>query len=176
MQKQLLFRQKKFSKCTFDIFPTADFQEVIDTLDELSFPNLAKSKDHIVYAILELISNSIRAHKERSIAKSLNLQFIYDTEGLIVTLKDHGGGFDTSKLPYDFFKPIEEVDINSDSFQSYREENGYQRFGMGLVIARKTFHSLRLSFYNEDEEFSAWRPTETVGSKFVLSVRYDYGA
>jgi anti-sigma regulatory factor (Ser/Thr protein kinase) len=172
MSIQLQFRKKKFSRCKFDIYPSADFQEIIDTLEELEFINLNASKDHIIYALLELISNSIRAHKEQARMQSIELTLQYNEGGLEIQIKDTGGGFDLSRLPYDFQTPVQQLDINSKSFQNYREENGYQRFGMGLIIARKTFDHFSINFHNNHEEFSQWNPQICKGTLFRLFSAY----
>ena len=55
---------KEGSDVRIRIHPRTDFREILKTLNALRFPRQVKNQEDIKYAILELISNSQRAHRE----------------------------------------------------------------------------------------------------------------
>jgi len=72
--------------------------------------------------------------------------FRVDDGQLTVTIRDFGGGFDPASLPYDLEEDVRKVDPQGPAFQEYQARNHYQRFGMGLLVARRVFPGFSLSF------------------------------
>jgi anti-sigma regulatory factor (Ser/Thr protein kinase) len=144
------YRQKKYKQLQFTFSTKVSFEKILATLNEVSFNGSTRNDEQAVYAILELISNSLRAHREKKIREKIVLKIHTDGERVLVKLKDKGGGFDPSHLPYDINLPVEEIDPVSESFDSYRQKHDYKRFGMGLLLARKIFPGFKLSFVDEN--------------------------
>ncbi len=126
--------------------------------------------ESIIYSVLEVINNSLRAHRENNISEKITSLFVIHEDGLYIQIKDSGGGFDPSILPYDINGSYEDIDFNGSQFSKYREDNGYLRFGMGLFLAKKTFSSLRLLFVDKDKNFIDWNPEGVKGTCIELEI------
>ena len=61
------FRSRQSDQVTVNIHPEAEFREVLQTLESIHFPDFVANAENIKYAVLELISNSLRAHKENNV-------------------------------------------------------------------------------------------------------------
>jgi anti-sigma regulatory factor (Ser/Thr protein kinase) len=133
---------------------------------------------HIRFALLELVNNSLRAHRSESVEDPIFLEFqIIQNQsdignanqiGLRIVLEDHGRGFDPSDLPYNLYGPVDTVDLQSDSFQLYREMHNQQRFGMGLFVTKRTFDSFRLEFIDFNENTTPYNPGKIRGTRISL--------
>jgi anti-sigma regulatory factor (Ser/Thr protein kinase) len=152
------------------INPHADFREVIRTLDAIVIPPSRVSVEHIRFAILELLNNSIRAHREKGESRNIWIDLSALEGRFMVSVRDFGGGFDTTKLPYDLAADPQRLDLHSTSFQEYQKHNGYKRFGMGIYVARKTFDEFRLVFLDERDQPMAFLPGKTAGTLITLAV------
>jgi anti-sigma regulatory factor (Ser/Thr protein kinase) len=150
--------------------PQADFREVIRTLEAIVIPPSRVSGEHIRFAILELLNNSIRAHREKSEPRDIHIDMTAVDGQLVVAIRDFGGGFDTKKLPYELEEDPALLDLHSASFDEYQKKNGYKRFGMGIYVAKKTFDAFRLVFLDDRDQPSPWIPGATVGTLITLSV------
>jgi anti-sigma regulatory factor (Ser/Thr protein kinase) len=153
-----------------NISPDAEFNEILDILNEISVSNPSVQLEQIIYAILELLNNSLRAHRELGSTKKIHLVFLLEGNYFSVRLQDWGGGFDPKVLPFDIEANIEDIDINGSDFVAYREKNGYRRFGMGFYIVRKTFSRFRLSFRDTEGRETSWEKGKTAGTCIDLSL------
>ena len=152
------------------INPHADFREVIRILDAIVIPPFRVSGEHIRFAILELLNNSIRAHREKGESRDIWIDLSALDGRFMVSVRDFGGGFDTRKLPYDLNADPRSLDLHSASFEDYQKQNGYKRFGMGIYVARKTFDEFRLVFLDERDQPTPYRPGITAGTLITLAV------
>ena len=152
------------------INPHADFREVIRILDAIVIPPFRVSNEHIRFAILELLNNSIRAHREKGESRDIWIDLSALDGRFMVSVRDFGGGFDTSKLPYDLAADPRSLDLHSASFEEYQKQNGYKRFGMGIYVARKTFDEFRLIFLDERDQPMTFHPGKTAGTLITLAL------
>jgi len=168
MVEYLIFCGKNYKTVRLHIQSDADFNDILTELNEIEIATIEISSEQIMYAILELINNSLRAHKEKNVDKKILTQFSADDGNLYIKIQDWGGGFDISGLPYDLNELIDNVDTNSETFQEYREEHGYMRFGIGLYIVKKTFDSFRLFFIDENLKPAVWESGNVKGTNIEL--------
>jgi anti-sigma regulatory factor (Ser/Thr protein kinase) len=150
--------------------PQADFRQVIHTLEEIVLPPVRVNEEHVRFAVLELLNNSIRAHREKGEDRDISIDLTISDGRLVVTIRDFGGGFDTGKLPYSLEADPARLDLHSAEFEEYQRVNGFKRFGMGIYVAKKTFDEFRLVFLDGRDQPMSWKPGETVGTLIVLSV------
>jgi anti-sigma regulatory factor (Ser/Thr protein kinase) len=150
--------------------PQADFRQVIHTLEAIVLPPVRVNEEHVRFAVLELLNNSIRAHREKGEPRDISIELTISDGRLVVTIRDFGGGFDTGKLPYALEADPARLDLHSPEFEEYQKKNGFKRFGMGIYVAKKTFDEFRLVFLDERDQPMMWRPGETVGTLITLSV------
>lgn len=171
MPSYIRYREKMYRAVRLHIRTDSDFNDILNELNELVIPEAPISGEQIIYAILELINNSLRAHKEKSIRKKILAEFSITSDmHLQITIQDWGGGFDTSGLPYDLNGDPDSVDTNSETFQNYREEHGYMRFGIGLYVVKKTFDSFHLYFIDEDRNPVSWESGKAAGTCIELQL------
>jgi anti-sigma regulatory factor (Ser/Thr protein kinase) len=153
--------------------PLADFREVIRALESIVIPPFRVSDEHIRFAVLELLNNSIRAHRERNEPREILIDITVTDGVLVVAIRDFGGGFDTARLPYELSADARQLDLQSAAFKEYQEKNGYKRFGMGIYVAKKTFDELRLVFLDHRDRPGAYAPGSTVGTLITLTVKME---
>jgi anti-sigma regulatory factor (Ser/Thr protein kinase) len=146
---------------------------VIRTLEAIIIPPFRVSDEHIRFAILELLNNSIRAHREKNEPRDIMIDLTATDGLLVVAIRDFGGGFDTKRLPYNLNEDPRSLDLHSAAFQQYQEKNGYKRFGMGIYVAKKTFDELRLVFLDDHDRPIPFTPGGTVGTLITLTVSMD---
>ncbi len=138
---------KKYKSILLRINRNTDFSAILREFHNIYFFGIDEKKlENIRYSLLELVNNSIRAHKERDEDGDITLRFTMTPEELIIALEDRGGGFDKKNLPYDLDQEVKHIDINNQDFLEYRERHGYHRFGMGLLITKRTFDAFILKF------------------------------
>ena len=87
---------------------------------------------------------------------------------LVVAIRDFGGGFDPTRLPYDLDADPPTLDLHSPSFEEYQKQNGYKRFGMGIYVAKKTFDEFRLVFLDQQDRPAPWAPGQVAGTLITL--------
>ena len=150
--------------------PQADFRQVIRTLDAIVLPPVRVHEEHVRFAVLELLNNSIRAHREKGEQRDISIDLAISDGKLVVTIRDFGGGFDTSKLPYALEDEPSRLDLHSAQFEEYQRRNGFKRFGMGIYVAKKTFDDFRLVFLDHRDQPMSWKQGETAGTLIILSV------
>ncbi|MFO7850104.1 MAG: ATP-binding protein [Spirochaetia bacterium] len=145
-----------------------DFKKILNKLNDVYIPECGVTREQAVYAVLELLNNSLRAHRERGETTPIYLHFSIGKEGLEVYLQDWGGGFDVSSLPYDLNKNPEEINIHNEEFESYRREHRYKKFGLGLYLAKKTFHNFSLYFIDGNGSVTDWENGDIAGTVILL--------
>ena len=163
------FQSKQSEQVTVNIHPETDFREILQTLESIRFPDFITNAENIKYAVLELISNSLRAHREKKVDKQVIAVFRAKDTKVDIEVKDFGGGFDPKNLPYPLEAPPETIDQTSDAFEEYQEKHKYLRFGMGLLVTKKTFPFFQLSFFDEEDKPVQWGETEVIGTVVRVS-------
>jgi anti-sigma regulatory factor (Ser/Thr protein kinase) len=163
------FQSKQSDQVTVTIHPNAEFREVLLTLESIRFPDFVENAENIKYAVLELISNSLRAHKEKNVDKKVIAVFRAVDSKIDIEVKDFGGGFDPKELPYPLEAPADTIDQTSDAFERYQEKHNHLRFGMGLLISKKTFPNFEVMFFDETEQSVQWGHSTVIGTMIRLS-------
>lgn len=151
------------------IDPAEDFREILRTIDSLHFPDFVANPDNLRFAVLELISNSLRAHREISSDDRIRVDFRSRDRHIEIEIRDFGGGFDPACLPYDLAGDPAGVDCNSCAFEEYRVRYENRRFGMGLLVARKTFPGFALRFFDHQHRAVRWGEASILGTLIHLS-------
>lgn len=165
----LCYKEKKYRSLRLKFSTRVPFQKILHSLNSISFNGTLPNDEQAVYAILELINNSLRAHREQKIEEQISLHLRAQEERIHIRLKDHGGGFDPNRLPYDIHADAGTVDTNGQAFEAYREAYEYHRFGMGLLLAKKIFPGFKLRFYDPQGTFPQWKKETTLGTLIELS-------
>jgi hypothetical protein len=165
------FQNKQSEQVTVTIHPAADFREILKTLESITFPDFVVNAENIKYAVLELISNSLRAHRENRIDKQVVAVFRSEDTKIDIEVKDFGGGFDPGRLPYPLDAPADKVDLTSDAFEEYQKKHRYARFGMGLLVTKKTFPLFQVTFFDEEGRRVQWGEREVTGTVVRVSTK-----
>jgi len=173
MIQNILFNKKPYKKIVMKIKPQADFNDLLAAVSMVTIEGRDIESDHILYAVLELLNNSLRAHREKKVEKSIHTEFSLDDNSLKICVQDWGGGFDPSSLPYNMETTPESIDIHGKDFQKYREENDYKRFGIGILVCKKTFSRFNLYFIDEEFNTVTWDTGRTAGTCVELSLGAD---
>jgi anti-sigma regulatory factor (Ser/Thr protein kinase) len=151
----------------------APFHEILKQVNGLTIPESPHDDEHTRYAMLELINNSLRAHREKGIKEKIRTELRVEDDILNISITDKGGGFDISHLPFNIREPADEIDTNSNSFQLYREKNQYKRFGMGLIVAKRLFPVFDINFYDESGKDIPYNPEKVVGTRIDMKIRWN---
>jgi anti-sigma regulatory factor (Ser/Thr protein kinase) len=146
-----------------------DIRDTLAIIRKLRFPETGMTDEQLSIALIELVTNSLRAQAERHAREPVLMDIRSDALELAVEVTDHGGGFDLAALPFDLNKPVEDIDPTAAPFSEYRRIHRYARFGMGLVLVRRTFQFFRLAFVDSLGRELAWPSPEIVGT--VISLR-----
>ncbi len=149
-----------------------EFRHIVEDFGTLRFPPIGVNHDLIGFALLELISNSIRAHRERSVLEPVMVTFTASDEELAITVLDAGRGFNPSLLPYDLEASIDTVDLMGDAFAAYRDRNGNRRFGMGIYSVKKIFPRFSLTFIDRAGQPCPWYSGIVKGTRIDLGIGY----
>jgi anti-sigma regulatory factor (Ser/Thr protein kinase) len=148
-----------------------EFKKILDTLEEIRLPDMGTKQQNMKYAVLEMVNNSIRAHRENNIDKPICIILAYDFPSLTIEVKDCGPGFNPGNLPFSLEDNPLQIDVKSKAFLEYRERNNYLRFGMGLYVVRKTFPIFRLAFLNQEGEPIPWSPGKVHGTSITVGIK-----
>lgn len=170
MIRYITFRGKAYRTIKLNIDPQAQFNDILLVLNTLRFNSVSINEEQIIFAILELINNSLRAHREKKKKEKITVIFHVKNNYLYIKIQDWGGGFDPSALPYDISENPDSIDTNSEVFHEYRETHGYKRFGIGLYVVKKTFHWFTLYFIDENYTPVEWDSGEAAGTCIELSI------
>jgi anti-sigma regulatory factor (Ser/Thr protein kinase) len=163
------FQNRQSEQVTVNIHPDAEFREILQTLDSIQFPDFVTDAENIKYAVLELISNSLRAHRERKVDKQVVAVFRTEDTKIEIEVKDFGGGFDPDLLPYALNAPAQSIDQTSDAFEEYQRKHRYLRFGMGLLVTKKTFPFFQVIFFDKEEKPIQWGENGVIGTMVRVS-------
>jgi anti-sigma regulatory factor (Ser/Thr protein kinase) len=169
-EESLYINGKQSRTIRLTVSPRANFREAIRLLGAITIPPTPVSDEHIRFAILELLNNSIRAQKEKGDPRDICIDMTVSDGRLVVSIRDYGGGFDLARLPYDLSADSASLDLRSSPFEEYQKQNGYKRFGMGLYIAKKTFEDFRLVFLDQQDRPAQWAPGQVAGTLITVSV------
>ena len=169
MAESLALRSRRCRQVRLNIHPTAEYRRVLDILNSLDLPASVGNPENVKFAVLELISNSLRAHRERQVREPVHTVLRFENGQLTVTIRDSGGGFDPYSLPYDLEGDVKTVDLNGSRFQEYQKRNNYQRFGMGLLVARRVFPSFSLAFLDAAGRQVRWGEGAVSGTLIRMS-------
>jgi anti-sigma regulatory factor (Ser/Thr protein kinase) len=168
----MLFRSRRYRRIRLRIDPGAGFRTILDTLEELGLPDMTCKADHVKYAVLEMINNSLRAHRITRCADPIDVVFERAEPVLRVRIRDRGPGFDPRTLPFSLKSDPYAIDLNAEVFQEYRRRNNYERFGMGLPLAMRTFDSFELAFVDEagqEVPWEAWNSGSVRGTAITVT-------
>ena len=164
----LLYKGTKYTSIKISLHPDTDMRTILKTMDAVCFPDCGISENNIRYAILELINNSLRAHRDNREKRRIVVSFHANNDHLSVTIKDFGGGFDIQKLPFDINESPVNIDPNSDALMVYRKDNNFLRFGLGFYIVKKTFENFQICFHGKNGISTAWKPGKAIGTLIIL--------
>ena len=167
---KMIFRGKPLRRISMSINPHVEFKQIIDILDDLELPQADVKSREIRYAVLEMINNSLRAHRDFKINEPFTVTFEFVNPELNIVIEDRGPGFDTRSLPYSLNDDPDKLDFKSDSFREYSRKHDFKRFGMGLCLVRKTFSSFELSFLNSNGQLVEWEKGKICGTRIKVGV------
>jgi anti-sigma regulatory factor (Ser/Thr protein kinase) len=172
MPLYLEYRSQRYSTLRIEVDPTVEFRLVVEDFATLRFPPIGVNHDLVGFALLELISNSIRAHLEHGVTEPVSVSFAAGAEGLSVTVLDAGRGFNPSLLPYDLAAPVDSIDLMGEAFMAYREKNSNRRFGMGIYSVKKIFPRFSLDFVDREGRSCPWFAGAVRGTRIDLGISY----
>lgn len=164
MPHYLRIGEKKLSRIRLTIHPGATVTEVFSLLRKVEIVGLPHSPQTIIYAVLELVSNSLRALSKKVDPAPVYVTLAFKDGSFTAEVRDEAGGFDPSTLPYDINLPVDRIDIESKAFHAYREANGNRHFGLGLYIAKKVFDRLEIHFFDGTGNEVPWDAQEKHGT------------
>lgn len=170
MASYIVYRSQKLSSLHLQFSPDAEFRTIVDNFGEIFWPPLPVNPELVSFALLELVSNSIRAHREKGVTESVKVELQADEGELRATILDAGRGFDPSLLPYDLCAGVETINVMSEEFSNYRDIHEGKRFGMGLYVARKTFKRFVLNFVDSQETPCPWFSGKVKGTRIDLAL------
>jgi len=165
----LEFHEQQFRDLSLRFAPNQEFREIVDAVRSIRLPPISVNTELAAFSVLELLSNSIRAHRERGIREEVNLNYTLSRGNLEIEILDSGRGFDPSRLPYRLNDSPDRVDPTSTAFTEYRIVYGNGRFGMGLLAARRTFPSFSLTFVDKTLRPCPWFSGLVRGTRILLS-------
>jgi anti-sigma regulatory factor (Ser/Thr protein kinase) len=169
MSSCFVFQDRSSDRVVLAIDSKDNFRDVLRTIDAVSFPDFVSNPDNLRFAVLELISNSLRAHRETGAEEPISVEFRCRDGHVEVLIRDFGGGFDPAGLPYDLAADPGSVDHHSAAFEEYRTRHENLRFGMGLLVARKTFPGFTLRFFDRKHRAVSWGEASVWGTLIHLS-------
>jgi sensor histidine kinase regulating citrate/malate metabolism len=170
MASYIVYRSQQLESLLLSFSPDEEFRGIVDSFSEIGYPPLPVNPELVSFALLELVSNSIRAHREKGVPDKVNVSLRAEGGLLRATVLDAGRGFDPSLLPYDLDAAPDDVDIMSDGFSSYRQRHGGSRFGMGIYVAKKTFRSFSLCFVDSQSSPCPWFSGKVRGTRIELAL------
>ena len=127
------------------------------------------NQEIIKNAVLELLNNSRRAHREKNTEKKIIITFDVSSDYLEVSIKDFGGGFNPQVLPYKLEENHHLIDSTEQRFLEYQKKHNYSRFGMGILLAKKVFPYFKLLFFDHNEKVVPWESGKVCGTLIHLS-------
>ena len=169
----MIYKTEMYRNLIFNISDKAPLNAILKYINLVQSGISRNREEHILYSTIELINNSLRAQKERGNShKPIRLKFSAREEYLHIEIKDSGGGFDPAILPYDLNCPPTEVDLESPSFQRYREKYEYKRFGMGILTARQLADTFSLQFHSRGKRTNRYEGDSTEGTIVTMGINW----
>jgi anti-sigma regulatory factor (Ser/Thr protein kinase) len=169
----LKYKNENYKKLIFNISDKAPLNAILKYINLFDSEISGEKQEHIIFSIMELVNNSLRAHREKEIKdKPIKIKLESTEKSLIIEILDFGKGFDLNDLPYDYFQDPNSIDNQSSEFQKYREKFEYKRFGMGLLTAKKLFDSFLLDFHSHGKLSKQYDPNQTEGTIIKLGVNW----
>jgi light-regulated signal transduction histidine kinase (bacteriophytochrome) len=167
---------RKIRTVRVKVSPAADFRGVLHAFDAIEIPPTRIGPDNLKFAILELVNNSLRAHRERADERDILVDLTVTPDRLHISVRDFGGGFDPRILPFPLDADPASLDIHAKYFQDYQTKHGYTKFGMGIYLAKKTFDHFQLLFIDGSDLPVSWSPGKISGTliKADLSIWEDH--
>ena len=142
----IVYQGQKYDSLTLNMSKEIPFRRIFEQINSLSFPSVPIKNDHVRYALLELLGNSIRAHQVKGSNEEIRLALAIRDERLHITITDHGGGFDITVPP------------------------NHMSFGKGLQLARKLFSVFEICFYDENDSIIPYTPGKVIGTRIEIVV------
>jgi hypothetical protein len=152
------------------VCPKADFRQIIHIFHSIEMPRARVRVENIRFAILELVNNSLRAHRDKGEDRDILVSLTVAGCRLSVVIRDDGGRFDPGRLPHDITADPAALDLHSAPFEEYQGRKGCKRFRMEIAVARKTFDSFHLQFLDERSMPSPFVPGRIVGTLITLEL------
>jgi anti-sigma regulatory factor (Ser/Thr protein kinase) len=168
--RNIAFRNRSYRRIRLQISSRARFHEILRIVNSIEYPGDAVDSEQVNYALLELLNNSLRAHRDKNIDRNILAEMWVIDGSLHVRVTDWGGGFDPASLPHDLNGQVHELDPNDEVFVAYREKHGYRRFGMGLYIAKRTFPRFDLHFFDEEQNRVDWGTGRVSGTCIDMAI------
>jgi anti-sigma regulatory factor (Ser/Thr protein kinase) len=170
---QLMYKTEMYRNLIFNISDKAPLNAILKYINLVDSGIGKEREEHIIYSTMELVNNSLRAQKEKDQNNTpVKLKFSALDDSLNIMVMDWGGGFDTALLPYDLNTPAHEVDLESTSFQIYREKYAYTRFGMGLLTARQLADTFDLEFHSKGRKMEQYSKGFTEGTIITMGIKW----
>ncbi len=142
----IVYQGQEYDSLTLNISKEMPFREIFERINALSFPFVPVKDEHVRYALLELLGNSVRAHRAKDSDEEIRLTLDVRDARLHITITDHGGGFDITMPP------------------------NHRSFGKGLKLARKLFSVFEIGFYDENNSVIPYTPGEVIGTRIKIIV------
>ncbi|MBU0935785.1 MAG: ATP-binding protein [Spirochaetes bacterium] len=171
----LQFQGKNLTSLKMKIPVDGNFGKVLKTFNELGYPAAPVDAERINFAVLELVSNSLRAHREKNIADPVLVELNCTPDSLHITIRDSGRGFDPSVLPYNIDEDVNNIDLMSSRFAAYREQYQNSRFGMGFIATRRIFPHFKLYFIDTGLQPCEWPDQNLHGTVVELALPFNPG-
>jgi anti-sigma regulatory factor (Ser/Thr protein kinase) len=163
----IIFQEKKCKSVKFNCKNGTQTLHVLNKLEDIKFPFVQKQTDTIIYLIMELITNSLRASREHESVMPVTINIELTDNEFVVTVEDKAGGFDVSVLPYDINEDPCHVDIFSGEFIEYREKFGFERFGMGIYSVKVWADNFKLTFIDEEKNPVSYNDNGSVAGTVI---------
>jgi anti-sigma regulatory factor (Ser/Thr protein kinase) len=172
--RYLKYKDEMYRSLIFNISDKAPFNAILKCINLVDSGISHELEEHIYYSTMELVNNSLRAHREKGISsRPVRVKVSAEEEFLVIEILDYGGGFNRDDLPYDYQLPPEKVNTDDFSFQRYREKYEYRRFGMGILTARQTADDFSLQFHRKGEKSEVYREGETEGTIVTMGIKWN---
>ena len=89
------YRDKTYKHITIRIKPQLEFKKILDTLEEIVLPEMGSKQQNLKYAVLEMVNNSIRVHRENEINEPICINLEHAISALTIEVRDSGPGYDS---------------------------------------------------------------------------------
>lgn len=167
----IVYKGNCYTKLKVHFSPALKGSDFFKILELVEFPVKEAESVLLKYAITELVTNSIRALREKKSSREVIVDFQTTGNYIKFIVIDFAGGFDMSKLPIDINKNNTTIDILSREFQDYRERHEFNRFGIGLCSSRMALDAFHLVFIDEEGNEVPWQGEGTVSGTRITAAK-----